>query len=316
MEKRKNQAALGQCILRAAAKADRMKKKNARLGDVGKGHAGMERSYIAFISYRHLPLEMATARKLHKRIERYVIPKDLRRGGQKNPGLVFRDQDELPISSNLSANIQEALDRSQYLIVICTPETAKSAWVLREISYFLEHHDRDHVLAVLADGTPETSFPPQLTELRGESGDLLGRIEPLAANIVAPNERKRAQLFRVESLRILAALIGCPFDALFRREQRYRRRRAAIALSAAALVAAARSCSARASANPGRSPRSRNGPTARATTTARCTMRSGLCPARGASGPMWPSPNTPSRGSSISTAAACCAMPARSSRTP
>ena len=239
MEKRKNQAALGQCILRAAAKADRMKKKNARLGDVGKGHAGMERSYIAFISYRHLPLEMATARKLHKRIERYVIPKDLRRDGQKKPGLVFRDQDELPISSNLSANIQEALDRSQYLIVICTPETAKSAWVLREISYFLEHHDRDHVLAVLADGTPETSFPPQLTELRGESGDLLGRIEPLAANIVAPNERKRAQLFRVESLRILAALIGCPFDALFRREQRYRRRRAAIALSAAALVAAA-----------------------------------------------------------------------------
>ncbi len=29
----------------------------------------MERSYIAFISYRHLPLEMATAKKLHRRIE-------------------------------------------------------------------------------------------------------------------------------------------------------------------------------------------------------------------------------------------------------
>ena len=199
----------------------------------------MERSYIAFISYRHLPLEMATAKKLHKRIERYVIPKDLRKDGRKKPGLVFRDQDELPISSNLSANIREALDRSQFLIVICTPETAKSPWVLREISYFLEHHDRDHVLAVLAAGTPESAFPPQLTELRGENGDLLERIEPLAANIVASGERRRAQLFRVESLRILAALIGCPFDALFRREQRFRRRRAAIALSAAALVAAA-----------------------------------------------------------------------------
>ena len=44
----------------------------------------MEREYIAFISYRHLPLEMATAKKLHKRIEHYLIPKDLRKTGEKN----------------------------------------------------------------------------------------------------------------------------------------------------------------------------------------------------------------------------------------
>lgn len=198
----------------------------------------MERNYIAFISYRHLPLEMATARKLHKRIERYVIPRELR-SGTKKPGLVFRDQDELPISSNLSENIQQALDGSQFLIVICTPETAKSLWVQREISYFLEHHDRDHVLAVLADGTPETAFPPQLTERRSAEGDLLEQIEPLAANIVANSAAKRARLFRVESLRILAALIGCPFDALYKREQRFRRRRIAAALATAALIAAA-----------------------------------------------------------------------------
>lgn len=198
----------------------------------------MERSYIAFISYRHLPLEMATAKKLHKRIERYVIPRELR-SGTKKPGLVFRDQDELPISSNLSENIQQALDCSQFLIVICTPETAKSLWVQREISYFLEHHDRDHVLAVLADGTPETAFPPQLTELRSAEGELFDQIEPLAANIVADSAAKRARLFRIESLRILASLIGCPFDALYKREQRFRRRRIAVALSVAALVAAA-----------------------------------------------------------------------------
>ena len=199
----------------------------------------MDREYKAFISYRHLPLEMEVAKNLHRRIERYVIPKALRKDGQKKLGLVFRDQDELPISSNLSENIRMALDAAEYLIVICTPETEKSLWVLREISYFLEHHDRDHVLAVLADGTPETAFPPALTELRSESGDLLERIEPLAANIVAESARKRRALFRTESLRILATLIGCPFDALYRREQRYRRRRTAGILSAAALLAAA-----------------------------------------------------------------------------
>lgn len=199
----------------------------------------MERNYIAFISYRHLPLDIATAKKLHKGIEHYVIPKELRQDGRKKLGLVFRDQDELPISSNLSDNIREALDRSAYLIVICTPESAKSPWVQREIRYFLEHHDRDHVLAVLTDGTPESAFPELLTQRRAPNGDLLEQIEPLAANIVADNGRKRNRLFRIESLRILAALIGCPFDALYRREHRFRRRRAAAAIGACALITAA-----------------------------------------------------------------------------
>ena len=198
----------------------------------------MDRQYKAFISYRHLPLDMWTAKKLHKRIEHYVIPKDLRKNGEKKIGYVFRDQDELPISSNLNENIQEALDRSQFLIVICTPETVKSRWVLGEIDYFLEHHSRDHVLAVLADGTPETAFPPQLTENRDAEGNPLEQIEPLAANIIADSKAKRAKLFRTESLRILAALIGCPYDALYRRDVRYRVRRTAVIMDVGFTVAA------------------------------------------------------------------------------
>ena len=199
----------------------------------------MERHYKAFISYRHLPTEMWAAKALHRRIERYVVPAALRKNGEKHLGLVFRDQDELPISSNLGADIQRALDNSEFLIVICSPETAKSLWVLREISYFLEHHDRDHVLAVLCYGEPRESFPVQLTERRDENGKLIGYIEPLAANIAADTQAGRARLFRTESLRILAALIGCPYDALYRRQQRYRRRRIGAALGAAALIAAA-----------------------------------------------------------------------------
>ena len=199
----------------------------------------MERNYIAFISYRHLPLEMETAKKLHRRIERYIIPKDLRKNGEKHLGLVFRDQEELPISSNLSSNIELALDRSKYLIVVCTPATLESKWVLREISYFIETHDREHVLAILADGTPETAFPPQLTEVRDETGALTGSIEPLAANIIAPTAAKRNRLFRTESLRLLAVLVGCPYDALFQRALRYRRRRAGIAAGLCAAVAGA-----------------------------------------------------------------------------
>ena len=80
----------------------------------------MEREYIAFISYRHLPLDMDIAKQLHKMIEHYNVPQKYRKDGRKTPGIVFRDQDELPLSSDLSGSIQTALDHSQFLILIAT----------------------------------------------------------------------------------------------------------------------------------------------------------------------------------------------------
>lgn len=206
-------------------------RRKIRLQQCGRQPAryGMERKYKAFISYRHLPLQMEVAKAVHRRIEHYTVPKNLQKDGSRKVGLVFRDQDELPIAGSLSANIQTALDNSEFLIVICTPETSGSQWVLREISYFLEHHDHDHVLAVLADGEPDEAFPKQITEIRNDDGELIEIVEPLAANIAAPTKAKRRKLFQTESLRILAALIGCPYDALYRREQRYRFRRLAVA---------------------------------------------------------------------------------------
>ena len=53
----------------------------------------MQREYAAFISYRHKPLDIAVATKLHKNIERFKIPRDLRREAQKNPEAVFGNWD-------------------------------------------------------------------------------------------------------------------------------------------------------------------------------------------------------------------------------
>ncbi|MBR2844836.1 MAG: TIR domain-containing protein [Solobacterium sp.] len=184
----------------------------------------MSKKYIAFISYRHKPLDKSVAVKLHQAIEHYVIPRGLRKDGRKNLGKVFRDQDELPVSNNLTENIFEALDNSEYLIVICTPDTPESVWVANEITYFLEHHDRNHVLAVLASGAPEESFPEQLTHIRTKDGELVELIEPLAANIVADNPVQRRKLFNREKLRLFAGLLGCQYDELYRREQRYKTR--------------------------------------------------------------------------------------------
>ena len=197
----------------------------------------MERQYKAFISYRHLPLDKETAIQVHRAIEHFVIPRSLRKDGQRKLGYVFRDEDELPVAGELTENIRLALENSEYLIVICTPETCKSAWVLKEVETFLQLRDRNHILLVLADGEPAESFPRVITELRDESGRKIGEYEPMAANLNAPSPAARKRKFKVEILRILAGLLGCPFDELYQRERRYQRRRAGSLFTLAALVA-------------------------------------------------------------------------------
>ena len=199
-----------------------------------------ENSYIAFISYRHKELDKKAAELIQKKIENYVIPKEFRESPeQKRFGHCFRDEDELPASSSLSASIYEALDASKYLIVICTPDLPESSWCQQEIEYFLKTHDRDHVIAVLANGTPAESFPEQLLHVFDEEGVVVSDCEPLAANIAGPDHTIDKKSLKKESVRIFAALLGCPFDALWQREKRARIIRLAAASAAALVIALA-----------------------------------------------------------------------------
>lgn len=192
----------------------------------------MERQYIAFISYRHAPLDSYVAKKLHTLIEQFAIPKALRKDGKRKLGLVFRDQEELPVSSDLSEDIRRALDHSEYLIVVCSPDTAQSPWVGREIEYFLAHHPRQRVFAVLAAGEPGDVFPYALTH--GENG--MEEVEPLALDARGKNLAAMDRKLRKEAVRLYAAMLGCPYDELARRQQRRRRRTAILAASAVLAV--------------------------------------------------------------------------------
>lgn len=199
----------------------------------------LQREYIAFISYRHKDLDKKAAEKIQKSIESYVIPKELREhAGGKKLGMVFRDEDELPASSSLSDSITYALDHTKYLIVICTPDLPKSKWCEQEIRYFLQTHDRDHILAVLVDGEPEESFSPYLLHTFDEEGNITGDTEPLAANIAGRNHTIDGKAFKKEIVRVYAALLGCPFDALWQRERRNRMMRLLGLMSLAAAILA------------------------------------------------------------------------------
>ena len=204
-----------------------------------KSSTAADREYIAFISYRHRPLDMEAARRIQKKIESFSVPRELRdRAGGKHLGMVFRDEDELPASASLTGSITYALDHSKYLLVICTPDLPQSQWCEQEIRYFLQTHDRDHVLAVLVDGEPQESFSPLLLHTYDELGNITGDAEPLAANIVGQNHSINNKAFRKEIVRIYAALLGCPFDALWQRQRRARTNRLMALMAAATAVMA------------------------------------------------------------------------------
>ena len=77
---------------------------------------------------------------------------------------MFRDESELSASSDLSKDIEGRLADSEFLIVICSPDTKNSRWVDQEIRTFIKHRDRKNILPVLIKGEPEDSFPDILME--------------------------------------------------------------------------------------------------------------------------------------------------------
>ncbi len=176
--------------------------------------------YSAFISYRHIPRDMEIARKLHSALETYRVPGNLvKKGFAPRISRVFRDREELPTSSDLSSDIEEALKRSRYLIVICSPEAVTSEWVVKEVEFFARYHGYEKILTLLVDGEPKDSFPPGIIRyLYDEDGKIEKVIEPLAADIRKKDGKSSVTLLKEEKLRLIATMIGCKYDDLRQRE--------------------------------------------------------------------------------------------------
>lgn len=197
------------------------------------------RKYVAFISYRHKPLDILLAERLRIMLERYVVDEEFRTDPkEKHLGLVFRDRDELPLSDDLTEDIYKALDNSQFLIVICTNETPKSLWVQREIQYFTSRHGHDRVLTVLAQDPPELSFPEQVTHVKDAEGNVIEIIEPLAAYVAGKNRLHSLWKLQREFLRLVAAILGRPYGEIMQRQKRYRQRQIMAGLLVTVAVAA------------------------------------------------------------------------------
>ncbi|MFQ5563097.1 MAG: TIR domain-containing protein [Parvularculaceae bacterium] len=207
----------------------------------------VETFYRAFISYSHD--DSQTAEWLQRKLETFRIPHNLV-DRMTSEGSVprrltplFRDQEDLPTSGNLSNTVETALSKSRFLIVLCSPSAAKSEWVNKEVIRFKELNGDRRVLAVVTDGpdsSPDVeridaeSYFPEALRIRYDSkGKPTGeRAEPLAADL-----REHADGRKRGVLKIVAGMIGVDLDDLIQRE--HHRKQTRLQVAAGALGAAA-----------------------------------------------------------------------------
>ena len=190
--------------------------------------------YNAFISYRHVSPDQEIAKKLHSLIENYKIPSSLKKSlGISKMGRVFRDQEELPLSSNLGEDIRQALQNSEWLICICSPRYLESKWCLEEVDYFISLGRRDKILAILIEGEPADSFPLALRfeEIDGKTVER----EPLAADVRATALNESLKKLNNEKHRILAPMLNVNYDDLKQRD-RVRKNKIRVAVSASVIM--------------------------------------------------------------------------------
>lgn len=195
----------------------------------------MTRRYKAFISYSWA--DRAWGEWLHRTLETYRAPKGVADGQSLHP--IFKDREEEAAGGSVGAAIEAALEASENLIVICSPRSAKSQWVNREVAWFKTHKDKARVFALIVDGEPghasEDCFPKALTRKIGPDLQPTEEWEdaPLAADARPEGDGKRGA-----KLKLAAALLGVGLDALVRRDERRRTVRRRFVTSAAFGLAA------------------------------------------------------------------------------
>ena len=166
--------------------------------------------YYAFISYKRE--DEKWAKWLQKKLESYKLPTVIRK---ENPHLpkyirpIFRDKTDLG-AGILKETLRQELERSQYLIVICSPQSAKSEWVGKEIQDFIEMGRTNRIIPFIISGEPNSKNPQQEcfhSVIKEKIPDILG----LNVKEIGENEA---------FIKIIAKLWNLPFDKLWRRHKK------------------------------------------------------------------------------------------------
>ena len=185
-----------------------------------------EKKRYAFISYNHKDVKWA--KWLQDKLESYKLPSDIHNEFEDSRYLrpVFRDKTDLD-TGILANELRKELEESKYLVVICSPNSAKSAWVSDEVKAFIEMGRLDFIIPFIVLGTPHNykdrdcnspyddecypTFLRQHTQQHPEL-ELLG---------ISADEVGKEKAF----IRVVSRMLGVSFDVLWKRHDRDKRNR-------------------------------------------------------------------------------------------
>lgn len=179
---------------------------------------GQEFKFYAFISYNSK--DMAWGKRLQRKLEHYRMPATLcsERGWKRTPirPVFFAPTDIQP--GGLSEELKERLRASRNLIVICSPNSAQSEWVGKEIEYFHSLGRTDNIHFFIVDGIPHSGDP--ITECFNPVVETLGLPEILGANINEKNFRWPWLNKERAYVQLISKLLGVEFDSIWQRHKR------------------------------------------------------------------------------------------------
>jgi formylglycine-generating enzyme required for sulfatase activity len=183
--------------------------------------------YRAFISYSHA--DTGWAKWLQRGLEGFKIDKDL--AGRETPRgaipaslrPIFRDREDFTAGEALPEQTLAALDASAALIVVCSPDSARSNYVNEETRLFKSRHQDRPVIPLIVGGKPgdpeRECFPSALKfKLDGK-----GRVTKRKAELLAADAREDGDGKNLALAKVVAGMIGLSSDEIFRRAERERR---------------------------------------------------------------------------------------------